>query len=274
MYEPSGRSAARAAIVRSSPGSASCGAAVELAVVEAGALAGVAGRAGGLDEREHGVEVAVEAQRLHRLRVAGGRALVPQLVARAAVEMHLAGLARALQRLVVHVGQRQDLAGGPVLDDAGHEPASSKAISIGLRSLGACLIQVPGERAPARPLAAHDGEQRGERARRQRGDQALEPQRAAEERRVGVRERRRSASAPARGAARPPARRAARARRRSRSGRRFESPRRTAGCSGRPSRRRRTRRPRPPAAARAGTSCPGSGPARRPAGAPCRASAP
>src|SRR5262245_26049809 len=50
-----------------------------LAVVEAGPLAGVAGRAGGLDEREHGVEVAVEAQRLDGLRVAGRRTLVPLL---------------------------------------------------------------------------------------------------------------------------------------------------------------------------------------------------
>src|SRR5919109_1653016 len=38
-----------------------------VAVVEAGPLAGVAGGAGGLDEREHGVEVAVEPQRLHGL---------------------------------------------------------------------------------------------------------------------------------------------------------------------------------------------------------------
>ena len=71
----------------------------QVAVVEARALAGVAGGAGGLDERQHRVEVAVEPQRLDGLRVAGGRALVPQLAARAAVEVQLAGLARAGQRL-------------------------------------------------------------------------------------------------------------------------------------------------------------------------------
>ena len=56
--------AARSASVRSSAGSASCGARrLELAVVEARALAGVARRAGGLDEREQRVAVAVQAQR-------------------------------------------------------------------------------------------------------------------------------------------------------------------------------------------------------------------
>src|SRR3954471_19329766 len=57
---------------------------LELAVVEARPLAGVAGRAGGLDQREDGVAVAVQAQCPDRLRVAGRRALVPQLLARAA----------------------------------------------------------------------------------------------------------------------------------------------------------------------------------------------
>src|SRR5918994_5512673 len=96
---------------------------LELAVVEAGALAGVARRAGGLDEREHRVEVAVEAQGLHPLRVARRGALVPQLVARAAVEVQLAGLARALQRLGIEVGERQHLARRPILNHAGREAA-------------------------------------------------------------------------------------------------------------------------------------------------------
>src|SRR3954451_2862648 len=52
---------------------------LERAVVEARALAGVAGRAGGLDQREHRVGVAVVAERLHGLSVAGRRALAPQL---------------------------------------------------------------------------------------------------------------------------------------------------------------------------------------------------
>src|SRR4051812_13921859 len=53
---------------------------LELAVVEARARAGVAGGAGGLDQREQRVAVAVEAQRLHVLDVARCRALVPQLL--------------------------------------------------------------------------------------------------------------------------------------------------------------------------------------------------
>ena len=96
---------------------------LELSVVKAGALARVARRAGRLDEREHGVAVAVEAQRLDRLRVARGRALVPELVARAAEQVQLAGLAAEAQRLFVHVGERQDFAGAPILDDARNEAA-------------------------------------------------------------------------------------------------------------------------------------------------------
>src|SRR4051794_11082735 len=91
---------------------------VDLAAVEARALAGVAGGAVGLDEGEQRVAVAVQAQRADRLRVAGGRALVPLLGARAAVEGQLARLLGAAQRLGVHVREREDLAGAPVLDDA------------------------------------------------------------------------------------------------------------------------------------------------------------
>ena len=80
---------------------------------------------GGLDEREQRVAVAVQAQRAYALRVAGRRALVPQLVARAAPEVQLAGLAGARERLGVGVGERQDLAGAPVLDDDGTRPRSS-----------------------------------------------------------------------------------------------------------------------------------------------------
>src|SRR5215211_4523694 len=90
----------------------------EVAVVEAGALARVAGRPGGLDEHEDRVLVAVEADLLDALDVARRGALVPQLLARARPEPRLAGLARAPERLVVHVGEREDLAGAGVLDDA------------------------------------------------------------------------------------------------------------------------------------------------------------
>ena len=60
---------------------------LELAAVKAGALAGVTGRAGRLHQRQQRVPVAVVADRPHRLGVAGGGALVPQLLARAAEEV-------------------------------------------------------------------------------------------------------------------------------------------------------------------------------------------
>jgi hypothetical protein len=96
--------------VRSSTGSASCGAGgsssplwkhVRSPVWQAGPF--------GLDERQHSVAVAVHAQRADLLRVARGRALVPELVARAAPEVQLAGLARARERLLVRIGQGEDL---------------------------------------------------------------------------------------------------------------------------------------------------------------------
>ncbi len=106
---------------RAAPRAARGGSSV--AVVEAGALARVAGRAGGLDEREQRVAVAVDAQRADLLDVAGRRALVPQLVAGAAPQMQLAGLAGPVDGLGVGVGEHQDLAAGPVLDHDGYQPA-------------------------------------------------------------------------------------------------------------------------------------------------------
>src|SRR6185437_16548495 len=50
-------------------------------------------------------------------------ALVPQLLAAAAVEVDLARPPGERQRLGVHPGQREDLAGMPVLHDARDEPA-------------------------------------------------------------------------------------------------------------------------------------------------------
>src|SRR5829696_8506110 len=54
-----------------------------VALEEARPLAGVAGGAGGVHERENGVRVAVVAQRAHGLGVPRRRALAPELVARA-----------------------------------------------------------------------------------------------------------------------------------------------------------------------------------------------
>ena len=144
--------------------------------------------------------------------------------------------------------------------------ATSRSRDRARRALGEArvrLLEVPAERAPAGPLAADHGQQRGQRARRQRGDQALQPQRGRERRRVRVRERAVGRERLARGSPRRPARGAARARRRCRSRTPSGSPRPTAAGSGPRCRRRRRRRPRPPGAARAGTSCPGSAPAAR-----------
>src|SRR3954453_17448147 len=127
------------------PGQRLVGQRVRVAGEEAGALARVAGGAVGLHEREHGVVVAVEAQRLDGLRVAGRRALVPQLLARAAVEVQLAGAPRERERLGVHVREGQDLAGAPILDDARNEAALIEAqvwtggLHFGAESLGGGL---------------------------------------------------------------------------------------------------------------------------------------
>src|SRR4051794_26036742 len=94
-----------------------------LAVVEARPRAGVAGRAGRLDEGEQRVAVAVEAQRPDLLDVPARRALVPQLVARAAPQVQLAGLARLRHRLGVGIGEGQDLSRAPVLHDDRDEAA-------------------------------------------------------------------------------------------------------------------------------------------------------
>src|SRR5918995_1911775 len=94
---------------------------LELAAEEAGPLARVAGRSGGLDERKQGVRVAVVAQLAQALDVARCLALAPELLARAAEEVHLPGLARVTQGLLIHVGHGQNLARPPVLHDARDE---------------------------------------------------------------------------------------------------------------------------------------------------------
>ncbi len=94
---------------------------LEVAAVEAGPLAGVTGGSRGLDERQQGIAVAVDPQCAERLGVPRGRALVPELLARAAEEMHLPRLPGEPQRLGVHVRERQHLAGAGILHDAGHE---------------------------------------------------------------------------------------------------------------------------------------------------------
>ena len=82
---------------------------LELALVEAGARARVARGAGGLDEREQRVAVAVQAQREDLLHVAARRALVPQLPAAPAPEVRLPRRQRQPQRLRVHPRDHQHL---------------------------------------------------------------------------------------------------------------------------------------------------------------------
>ena len=90
-----------------------------LAVVEAGALAGVARRAGGLDQREDRVLVAVE-------RSACSRRTLPEVSPlchsswRERDQNHISPVSRVRrERLVVHVREREHLAGAGVLDYAG-----------------------------------------------------------------------------------------------------------------------------------------------------------
>src|SRR5207302_1604165 len=95
---------------------------LQLAAVKAGAFARVAGRAGGVHERQQRVAVAVKSQLPDALRVAARGALVPLLLARAAEEVQFPRGARARECLLVHVGERENLAGAPVLHHTGHEP--------------------------------------------------------------------------------------------------------------------------------------------------------
>ena len=95
--------------------------------VEAGAVAGVAGGALLVDLDQQRVAVAVEADLLDLLPVAGGLALDPVLLARAAPERRPAGGQRAVQRLVVHPAEHQHLAGVVLLHDRGHQPVGGRA---------------------------------------------------------------------------------------------------------------------------------------------------
>ena len=68
-----------------------------------------------------GVVVAIQPDFFDDELVAGGGALVPQLLPRAAPQMQFAGLARAREGLLVGVGEGEDLPRVPVLDDDGDE---------------------------------------------------------------------------------------------------------------------------------------------------------
>ena len=94
---------------------------VEVAV-EAGAFAGVAGRARRLDADEERVVVAVDDDAADVEEVAGSGAFVPELAAAAAVEPDLSRFQGPLQSFFVHVGEHKDFVRVVVLDDDWNKP--------------------------------------------------------------------------------------------------------------------------------------------------------
>ncbi len=91
-------------------------------VVEAGRRAGVTRDTGLVHLHQNRIAVAIQGHRPHRLGVAAGRALVPQLAARAAPEPGLPALEGALQRVAVHVRQGQHAAAAGVLHHGRDQP--------------------------------------------------------------------------------------------------------------------------------------------------------
>ena len=84
--------------------------------------AGMAGDGAGLlDFQQHHVFVAVEPDLEHFLHVAGLFALVPQLLARAAPVHGLAQFDGFMQRIAVHPGKHQHVAGCRFLGDHRHQ---------------------------------------------------------------------------------------------------------------------------------------------------------
>ena len=89
-------------------------------------MAGGVGRAALLDLEEEHVLVAVGVEFLHPLDVAGLLALAPKLVARTAPVGGLFCLQGVHERLGVHEGEHEHLAGGGVLRDARDEAVGSE----------------------------------------------------------------------------------------------------------------------------------------------------
>src|ERR687886_3019849 len=95
--------------------------------VEAGALAGVAGRALLVDEDQQRVAVAVQADVAHPLAVPGGLPLHPVLAPAARPVGGPAGGQGAAQRLVVHPRDHEHLAGVVLLDHGGDQTGGGAA---------------------------------------------------------------------------------------------------------------------------------------------------
>src|SRR6202042_2774406 len=93
--------------------------------VETGPVAGVAGGPGLVHLDQHHVAVAVERDRLHPLGVARGLTLDPVLLPAARPVGAPARVQRAMQRLIVHPGQHQHLAGVVLLGDSRYQPVGT-----------------------------------------------------------------------------------------------------------------------------------------------------
>jgi hypothetical protein len=111
------------------------------------------------DLEQYGVLVAVDPQLDHVLQLAAGVALLPEFIARPAEVVRDLGVDRQLQRLGVHPGQHQDLAGVGVLGDSHDQAIAVEARREGRAPLkfvlGVGLGEQVGAHAPhmAQPLS-------------------------------------------------------------------------------------------------------------------------
>jgi hypothetical protein len=124
--------------------------AIVVALEETAVSPGVAGDAGfvaqlGDAEQQH-VVVAVHADVVHLLHVAGLLALVPQALAAAAPVDRLAALGRGGQGLAVHPGEHQHVAAAPFLRDDGHQ-AVAVPLDLSSQSMRQSSGSRPGSRA-------------------------------------------------------------------------------------------------------------------------------
>src|SRR3984885_411298 len=110
---------------------------VEHVGVEVGSVAGVAGGPDLVHLDQDGVAVAVERHRPDPLLVAGALALDPVLLATARPVRAAAGGERAVQRLVVHPGDHQHLAGVVLLRHRRHQ-----AVGVALEPGGDLRVQI------------------------------------------------------------------------------------------------------------------------------------
>ena len=104
------------------------------------------------DLEPQGVLIAVGAQLAHAQEVAAFLALLPKLVARSAPEMADARLERQRQRLGVHPGKHQHLAGGGIGDDR-----RNQAIGVELGLEHEALLDLAGRpaRGKERRMGSH-----------------------------------------------------------------------------------------------------------------------